>query len=144
VIPLTLKVNNVVVLVADKPEVNRQVQYYLDKVERLDDKPLIPEKFHLLTSDIDCGCFRYDLSLSFTTSSPTLPFSQKFSELVEDLVEKGMEKDQFDVVWFVYSPERLSKYKLECLVKQYGEVFHPEGYSVLLSFQMVGVWRGIR
>jgi len=143
VIPLILKVYDVTPIEWEVPETNRQVQWYLDKIERLDDTFPIPVKFHLPSNDVPKDVFRYTLKLTFRPSQPSFPFSLKFSDLYDDLVSKGMETGEIKVFWFLFSPEPMSKYQIETLLKQYGEVYAPVCHPLYVGFELVGALRGV-
>lgn len=142
VIPLILKVYDATPIEGIVPDVNRSIQYLLDKIENLPETFPIPENFHRISHEVVKGTFRYDLKLTFKRSQNLFPFSLRFPKLYEDLVSKGMESNQIEVFWFIHSPERLSRYQLAHLVREYGSSFTPACHSLFVSFELVGAWKG--
>ena len=142
VIPLILKVTNVVPVEGVTSPVDAQRLGYLDRIDKLQERFPIPEKFHLVSREVDKGAFRYDLAMTFESLENPSPFLLVFADVVGITPEKEVEQKQTVVLWQFHSPEPLSTYQLGHLVREHGETFPPACHPVFVGFELVGAYRG--
>lgn len=141
VIPVTLKVYGVTPIEGDPPVIDRQVQWYLDKIDRLEERIPIPENFHLVTRDVSKGIYRYVVKVTY--EKPLFGYipSPTQREALVRVWGRYLKPEQIGVFWYLYSPERLSKYQIGHLLREYGDSFPPPCHPVFLSYDLVGAYR---
>lgn len=142
VIPLTLRGYVEGTYIDDLPEVDRAIQWRLDKVKRLGDESPIPSKFHQVKGDIEKGAFCYELHLTYSKVVEEEFSVEAQVDGVISIVTEIERPCSIRVCWALFSPQPLSVNQLESVIKQYGEIYHPLDFTTLLRQELVGAWKG--